>query len=330
MKKNNKILCPDCGELQEYVVNTRVKKQIVNSKEYQFPEIYATCSNCGEELFVPELVKRNRVSLMDVYRRHNDLISNNEINNIMLKYNIEKRPLSLALGMGEITITRYLDGYVPSMDNSQKLKAVLNDYTLMNKYLKANRNRLTDVAYKKCSKTILEYKKLLTCKSKIEEAADYIVHSDYEITNMSLQKLLYYTDGFSYALLGHPMFEENCEAWVHGPVYYSIYKKYSSYESAFIEIYEDKNRSHSYLNEEDKKVLNIVLESLGKYNGSFLRKITHLEEPWLEGRGSLADSEASRTPIYKDRMKNYFNKINKIYNIGSTEGVEKYVNTLSR
>lgn len=48
------------------------------------------------------------------------------------------------------------------------------------------------------------------------------------ISNMKLQKLLYYAQGFALALLDKPLFDEDFEAWAHGPVLRCIYNKYKN------------------------------------------------------------------------------------------------------
>ena len=47
-----------------------------------------------------------------------------------------------------------------------------------------------------------------------------------------LQKLLYYSQGFSLAITGKPLFEEDFEVWQMGPVIPALYEKYGK-EPAF-------------------------------------------------------------------------------------------------
>ena len=46
----------------------------------------------------------------------------------------------------------------------------------------------------------------------------YLKETDEKIDEMKLQKLLYFVQRESYALLGKPMFNEDFEGWIHGPV----------------------------------------------------------------------------------------------------------------
>ncbi|OQY42717.1 MAG: hypothetical protein B6240_13665 [Desulfobacteraceae bacterium 4572_87] len=53
-----------------------------------------------------------------------------------------------------------------------------------------------------------------------EEAGDLI-------SNLKLQKLVYYAQGFYLALYDEPLFNEPIEAWTHGPVIRELYRSYN-------------------------------------------------------------------------------------------------------
>ncbi len=46
----------------------------------------------------------------------------------------------------------------------------------------------------------------------------YLKETDEKIDEMKLHNLLYFVQRESYALLGKPMFNEDFEGWIHGPV----------------------------------------------------------------------------------------------------------------
>ena len=48
------------------------------------------------------------------------------------------------------------------------------------------------------------------------------------ISNLKLQKLLYYAQGSFLAVTDKPLFEDNIVAWCHGPVVESVYHEYKS------------------------------------------------------------------------------------------------------
>ncbi|WP_208932366.1 Panacea domain-containing protein [[Haemophilus] ducreyi] len=45
------------------------------------------------------------------------------------------------------------------------------------------------------------------------------------ISNLKIQKLVYYAQGFSLAINNKPLFSEKIQAWTHGPVTPELYNK---------------------------------------------------------------------------------------------------------
>ncbi len=61
------------------------------------------------------------------------------------------------------------------------------------------------------------------------DVADYLLyHVDEDagdsMSNLKLQKLLYYAQGVHLALTGKPLFLEHIEAWQHGPAVPALYR----------------------------------------------------------------------------------------------------------
>ena len=69
--------------------------------------------------------------------------------------------------------------------------------------------------------------------STVRDVADYMLQRADEdsmrVTHLKLQKLCYYAQGYSLALLSRPMFEEPIEAWEHGPVVRELYDTYKRF-----------------------------------------------------------------------------------------------------
>ena len=100
------------------------------------------------------------------------------------------------------------------------------------------------------------------------------------VSNLKLQKLLYYAQGYRVALCGveSPLFNDKIYAWKHGPVVKSVYNHYAHYESAAI-LPESKPVS---INEETKAFLNEIYRVFGRYSAWVLRDMTHKEAPWVD------------------------------------------------
>jgi len=90
-------------------------------------------------------IDNERFSIND----YDEIISIQDIKNILTKYNIGKRNLSLLLGFGEITITRYLNGAVPTLPKSRFLKEILYSPKYYYLILYINQRRINFNAFHK-------------------------------------------------------------------------------------------------------------------------------------------------------------------------------------
>jgi uncharacterized phage-associated protein len=122
------------------------------------------------------------------------------------------------------------------------------------------------------------------------------------ISNLKLQKLLYYAQGFSVALLGHPLFAERIEAWTHGPVVPSVYREYSHYGAGAIP--EPSDFDLDNYDEETKALLDEVYSVYGQYSAWKLANMTHVEPPWKDAYRRGPSSEISL-----DSLRDYFSTL---------------------
>ncbi|MEK0309052.1 Panacea domain-containing protein [Candidatus Phytoplasma citri] len=67
-------------------------------------------------------------------------------------------------------------------------------------------------------------------KITIFDVANYIIKTNKsKITNMKLQKLVYYTYAKYLVENNQPIFKEPIEAWLHGPVFPHLYNEFKHY-----------------------------------------------------------------------------------------------------
>lgn len=119
---------------------------------------------------------------------------------------------------------------------------------------------------------------------------------------LKLQKLLYLSQGFSFAFNDKELFSEDIEAWVHGPVVPSVYHEFKSFKYNPIDIeFESPD-----LSEEILGVLNYVKTNFADYDSKFLEDMTHNQEPWILSRNGLDPKETSDKTIPKQAIANYF------------------------
>lgn len=134
-----------------------------------------------------------------------------------------------------------------------------------------------------------------------------IVHAEQHgdcLTNLKLQKLLYYAQAWHLALYDDPLFDETLEAWVHGPVVPSVYHEYKSF--GWQPIYLDPARYAIALPEDVAEHLAEIYRVYGGYTGHQLELLSHNETPWQAARGDLAMDKPCSNPIGLDLMRDYY------------------------
>ena len=201
----NKGFCEECNSLVEYEVKEINDSIEIKGKKYNYKRLIGYCKNCGEEISSSEINDENLNRIDKVYRNEENIITTEEINKILNKYKIGKKPLSKLLGWGEITLIRYLNGDVPSKVYSEQLYNILNNEDYMSKLIEENKGLITERAYNNVKEAIRKLKeKTFECsiEKEIDIIAKYIIAIGKEITPLALQKILYYAQGFYKAFFG--------------------------------------------------------------------------------------------------------------------------------
>lgn len=326
---NQIVFCPECRQDVKYSVKTNRESTKLKGEVYEFDTHTAYCEKCGGEVYVAELEDENLKSLYDAYRKKHEIIHLEDIRAIPEKYNIGKRPLSLLLGWGEQTFSRYYDGDMPTKQYSEMLKRIYSDPAYYLSLLEKRKcNLKSDKAYKK-SKTATE--RLLNIspipqKSKINLVVTYLLSQCQDITPLSLQKALYYVQGFYYAFYHAFLFAEDCEAWVHGPVYQDIYRRYSSY--CFDPIDSVDEFDVSSLSGEEKLLLDSIVRHVCCYSGKTLESFTHTETPWVSTRAELPADASSNRIIPKQSIGEYFTSVKEKYHMLTPANIKDYTHSL--
>lgn len=313
--RNNIGFCIKCSKEVSYNIKTERVKLNVRGMEFSCIEHSAICNECGNEIYIPEINDANVDAREDGYRKASRLITISEIQEITTKYNIGAGPLAKLLGFGDITINRYINGQLPSRDHSEKLLNLKYNRKLMKDLLEKGKDKITNVAYEKCNEKIKELDELYS-KNKIDLVARYFLKNGGDITPMALQKLLYYAQSFYFAIFSESLFENDCQAWAHGPVYPEVYYKYKNYGFNPIEnIFDDQESDFNELTTREIQFFDMILTAFGCYSGKVLSKMTHNEKPWIITRGSLQPEDRSVTVIDKKLIRKYFKDVVESYKI---------------
>lgn len=118
-----KEFCENCRKSVNYTVRERNATTNLNNTEVNYIEKYATCNNCGGEIFVDELNDDNLLEMHKQYRIVNKIISKEGIEKLCKSLHTDKRSLSKLLGWKETLLEDYCSGkYLPTVENSDLLK----------------------------------------------------------------------------------------------------------------------------------------------------------------------------------------------------------------
>lgn len=308
--------------------NLRSRKSIVEvkGKLIEFEEFYLVDEN-GNEIFNRDIEIENDKRLYDIYKKQNNLLTNNEIKKIRQKYGLTQKEYALVIGMGEISVHRFEKGSIQSeaVDSIMRLSS---DPDNMYYLLIQNRKNISTKLY---NTLLVKIKELQSLKRhaiidlnkldldisgfkeekaqdiaeniiaiynhKVDELAkDYDIIPEY-ITNLKLQKLLYFVQSFSLLIFGKRAFKEKIYAWPYGPVVKDVYENYKqNHANEIVSINQSKNISRGLF-----KIIEEVVECYGSFEATKLIDFTHEEEPWKNT--NLNDE------IDIELIKNYFHKV---------------------
>jgi uncharacterized phage-associated protein len=120
------------------------------------------------------------------------------------------------------------------------------------------------------------------------------------ISNLKLQKLLYYAQGFHLAAYDEPLFPEYIEAWAHGPVVPSVYHACKKFGSDTVVL--DGDPPMDQFQKRSLELLEEVYSVYGQFSAGSLRNMTHEEPPWkLTAQGGIISHDLMRE-FFKTRI----------------------------
>ncbi|NLR69837.1 SocA family protein [Novosphingobium sp. ERN07] len=110
------------------------------------------------------------------------------------------------------------------------------------------------------------------------------------MTNLALQKLLYFAHGWFYAMYDKPLVKSKFEAWKYGPVQRVIYDQFKAFrdqpirdvKATYIDPLtgESVYRPHN-VESQHASMIELVLEQYAQYTANQLVEASHVEDgPW--------------------------------------------------
>lgn len=100
------------------------------------------------------------------------------------------------------------------------------------------------------------------------------------LSNMKLQKLIYYAQGLHLSLNDSELFEEKVEAWTYGPVVSELYHIYKEHASRGIPANPDFDPLS--IDQDTRDFLDEIYEVFGQFSAIRLMELAHSDECWQD------------------------------------------------
>lgn len=305
----------------------------VKGTSVKFLEKIAINEITGEEIFDELLEQENDLRIFNEYRKLKGLLLPEKIKEIRLDFGVTQMEFAKVLGLGDKTIARYENGSLQDMAQNNLIKAVEQDPVYFLNLLRNCQKLKEDISdenftellskvnskvelmihfrldLKKEDYPIKEYKEYLPTEisSFVLKKFDYTKTGEM-ISPLKIQKILNYIYSYCLTLFDYKIFEEPLQAWAHGPVFKSVYDKYSNYGYNNITI----PRDDAFLHDSNlEKLIMKIAEGYGKYTAKELEKMTHRELPWKKARtrAGVCDGDSCNEKILDDDIKEYFKEL---------------------
>lgn len=142
---------------------------------------------------------------------------------------------------------------------------------------------------------------------------NYCNSENIVISNLKLQKLLYFVQAFFLINTQQPCFRESIEAWDFGPVIPVAYHEFKQYGSGNIPTikryivyhnneYYYEDYSSNMIDSNDQENIIDVINEFKEYSATDLVKLTHSQTPWADVYVSGANNV-----ITNESIERYFN-----------------------
>ncbi len=286
----NKKFCQECNHDVELEVKSTTLKGTLKGEEIQYEGKKIYGSDCQHEISDNEILKLNQQILDDTFRQHHGILSQDIIRQLPARYTIGKRPLSIILGWGELTFTRYYEGSIPSATYSNVLSEIYKSPSAYLKLLEQRKDLISASAYNKSKSTTLE---LIKNSTDTFDVFNYILFKCEDITQYSIYKLMYYVMGFHLAF-----YKENVTSST-----LTLLDNKINFENVVISDFVFTSQEDFKLSVTEKLICDNVIKYFGCYSGKTLTNFIQNEPPIIN---SII---TNRAVISLDELKLYFENI---------------------
>ena len=140
------------------------------------------------------------------------------------------------------------------------------------------------------AQSAIDITKYLVLKAQNTEGSDFL-------SNLKVQKLLYYCQGFFYAKNQEKLFNEDIVAWQYGPVVTEVYHELKEFGQSGIslDVSSDFNIDFS---DKEREMVDEVFNYFNQFSAIKLMNMTHEESPWID--------TPLKSVITLDKLKKHF------------------------
>jgi len=142
-----------------------------------------------------------------------------------------------------------------------------------------------------------------------DAAADWVILKSPQATQLHVQKLLFFFEGWHLALADSPLFEENVYAWKNGPVLKSIWHRFKNFEADPIPAATVRTNPANILSDGIQNLFGQIFAKYGGENPGALVGLTHMEgTPWqtVRKKAGIRRGAQSDIAIPKKLIKDHF------------------------
>lgn len=317
--KIEKKLCTCCMEEHEVKTVLLEDEAAFKGVEVTYEAEYLYCDR-AEELYMNEdEIQENDIRLKDAYRKKEGLLTSYEIADIRAKYGITQNDLCILLGWGGKTITRYESHQVQDRAHDTILKKLDNDPEWFLSLLNNAKENLSDEAYHRYRNTAgalyeneqdlylrraveasyANFQEDMLSNGNTELSLDKVVDviryfaASKQVTNLykvKLMKMMWYADALSYKNRGYAITGLVYRALPMGavPIGHNSIIDLKNVPCEEIDLGETNAYHFSLaeehlfpsLNDEDKKILDTIIEKLGKMSKNEIISFMHQEQAY--------------------------------------------------
>lgn len=138
----------------------------------------------------------------------------------------------------------------------------------------------------------------------VDDVAAAILARTGEVTTWKLQKLAYYAQSWYLVHYGRRLFDDDFEAWRHGPVVPALYQRHKGRNRVRDWPAGDADR----LDVVERKFIDQVIARYGHFTAEALSRMSHMEVPWIAARVDVSEGAESNQVISTDLMRNFYSR----------------------